>query len=394
MNTKKTLAFLQNFDVLLVIYLLVIAAASAAEYLKGAKVFNQIEYTHYNNFVIFKHSFYNLIQGKNLYSAYPDLFWDYFKYSPAFALLFAPFALLPDLPGLILWNLLNGLTLFFAVRSLPHLSDKQKTMILWFVLLELLTSVQNAQSNGLMAALVLFTFSALENKREIRAGLLLALSVFIKIFGGVALLLAFFYPRRRKFIGWFAVWSLVLAFLPLPVTGASQLAALYKSWLALLSGDHNVSLGISMLGWLQSWFGWAVSKYAVVLAGGIMLLLSFLRKNRFDDSGYRLLLLASLLIWMVIFNHKAESPTYIIAMVGIAIWYFTQPKQTANRILLWLAFIFVSLSPTDLFPAPLRREWVYPYVLKAVPAILIWFRIQGQLFFENNHNQYPTRINE
>ncbi|HID37971.1 MAG TPA: DUF2029 domain-containing protein, partial [Calditrichaeota bacterium] len=241
MNLKKTYVFFQNFNILLAVYVLVIAAASLAEYLKGTKVFSQNEYTHYNNFVIFKQSFYNLVQGKNLYIAYPDLHWDYFKYSPAFSILFAPLAILPDLVGLILWNLLNGLTLFLAIRFLPHLSDKQKMWILWFILLELLTSVQNAQSNGLMAALVVLTFNALENKQEASAALFLGLSVFIKIFSGAALLLVFFYPRKLKFFAYFIIWSAIFVLLPLTVIYPSQLVALYNSWLVLLSNDHTIS---------------------------------------------------------------------------------------------------------------------------------------------------------
>ncbi len=379
---EKLRNLFSRFNFILFIYVLVIIAASVAEYLKGVKVFNRIEYTHYNNFVIFKQSFYNLIQGKDLYSAYPDLFWDYFKYSPAFALLFAPLAVLPDLAGLIIWNVLNGLVLFFAVRSLPHLSDKQKALILWFILIELLTSVQNAQSNGLMAGLVLFTFTALEHKNENAAALFLSLSVFIKLFSGAAVLLALLYPRKWKFAGYFVLWSVVFTLLPLAVLSPDQLLELYKSWLQLLAADHTISQGLSVLGWLNTWFGWMVSKYAVVIAGAVVLLLSFLRKNRYEDSQFRLLVLASILIWMVIFNHKAESPTYIIAMTGIAIWYFMQPKQSGNFILLLLAFVFISLSPTDLFPAVIRRNLVTPYVLKAFPAILIWFRIQGQIFLD------------
>src|SRR5580658_9739822 len=43
--------------------------------------------TYYNNYVIFKYSFFHLIDGKNLYGIYPDDHWDLFKYSPTFAFL-------------------------------------------------------------------------------------------------------------------------------------------------------------------------------------------------------------------------------------------------------------------------------------------------------------------
>jgi len=48
-----------------------------------------------NNFLIFRSAFDHLLAGRDLYAAYPAEHADLFKYSPTFALLFAPFALLP-----------------------------------------------------------------------------------------------------------------------------------------------------------------------------------------------------------------------------------------------------------------------------------------------------------
>ena len=39
------------------------------------------------------------------------------------------------------------------------------------------------------------------------------------------------------------------------------------------------------------------------------------------------------------------------------------------------AFVLTSLSPSDLFPAYLRREWVQPYALKALPVVLVWLKL-------------------
>jgi hypothetical protein len=46
-----------------------------------------------------------------------------YKYSPAFALFMAPFAMLSDFFGLPLWNLLNALVLLSAIFYLPALTD-------------------------------------------------------------------------------------------------------------------------------------------------------------------------------------------------------------------------------------------------------------------------------
>jgi hypothetical protein len=69
----------------------------------------EIEYTHYNNYKIFKESYFHLVEKQDLYQLYPKEHWDYYKYSPTFALFMAPFAYLPDFLGLLFWNLLNVL---------------------------------------------------------------------------------------------------------------------------------------------------------------------------------------------------------------------------------------------------------------------------------------------
>src|SRR5438876_11250402 len=58
-----------------------------------------------NNFRIFRAASLHLLHGQDLYAAYPALHFDFYKYSPTFALLFLPFALSPFWLGMLLWNL-------------------------------------------------------------------------------------------------------------------------------------------------------------------------------------------------------------------------------------------------------------------------------------------------
>ena len=84
-------------------------------------------------------------------------------------------------------------------------------------------------------------------------------------------------------------------------------------------------------------------------------------------------------IWVVIFNHKAESSSYIIAMAGVALWYFPQQPTHVNTVLVCLAFVFTSLSPTDIFPRALSSAIFVPYAIKVVPCILIWGKVTYEL---------------
>ena len=61
-------------------------------------------------------------------------------------------------------------------------------------------------------------------------------------------------------------------------------------------------------------------------------------------------------------------------------------KNKLNLSLIILAFILTSLSPTDLFPKPIRLNYVIPYSLKALPAVLIWIMIGYELMMGRKIN--------
>ena len=325
----------------------------------------------YNNYVIFKQSYFHLIQGKDLYCIYPASYWDLYKYSPTFALFMAPFAYLPDYLGLPLWNLLNALALLFAVRLLPF-STKTQTLLLWFMGVELLTSMQNAQSNGLMTGLIIAAYSCLQNKKTIWATLWLVLSVYIKVYGAIGFCLFLFFPDKLKFIGHAAFWAVLLALLPLAVTPIATLIWQYHNWAAMMTDDQAFSNGLSVMGWLHSWFGIDKGKGIISAIGILLFLLPFLRWKLYPNQVYQLLTLASLLIWVIIFNHKAESPTFIIAIAGVGIWYFTGQPLLWRNTMLALVFIFTCLSPSDVFPHFIREHYFEPYAIKAIPCIALW----------------------
>ncbi|MPR37076.1 DUF2029 domain-containing protein [Cytophagaceae bacterium SJW1-29] len=363
--------------------------ASAQSYLSDLKTFVEGGrlYTSYNNYIIFKQSFFHLLEGKDLYILHEEVQWDLFKYSPTFALLFGGLAVLPDFVGLALWNLLNALVLFYAIYFLPHLNNRTKGLILVFVLIELLTSLQNEQSNGLIAGLLIFTFGALEREKYWMASFCLVATIFIKLFGIVALALFLLYPNKLKLAYTTASWVLLFGLLPLLVVSFDQFVFLYKSWWYMLANDHSTSDGLSVVGWLKTWFGWEVNKTLISGVGACLFCLPLLRISQYGTYIFRIWLLASVLLWVVIFNHKAESPTFIIAVCGVALWYFSQVPKPENRVLLLLTFVFTILSATDIFPPSVRNEWFKPFVVKAIPCILVWVKITVDLLTNKENIQ-------
>ncbi len=344
-----------------------------------------IGYTHYNNYLIFKQSFFHLIENMDLYQLYPNEHWDYFKYSPTFSLLIAPLAILPDTFGLFIWNLLNVLVLFYALWKLPFQSDKTRLFMIAFILIELIESIQNSQSNGLIAGLIVFAFVFLEKKQSVLASLFIVMTIFIKLFGLVSIALLILYPDKLKLITYTICWTLIFAILPLIVISIPQLSFLNYSWVNLLQQDHSISWGLSVAGLLHSWFG--VEHRNVILIIGVGLFcLPFLKYKFFCELKFRLFFLSSILIWIVIFNYKAEAPTFIIAISGVIIWFVSQKIKTENVILLITTFILTAFSATDIFPNSVRANYFEAYVLKALPYILIWLKIIYDLTFYRSEN--------
>lgn len=377
MTKRRRLAALLADDRTILAAYLLLAVGACLQALLASR--GGAAYATYNNFQIFRCSFWHLVHGQDLYVLYPGEHVDLFKYSPTFALLFAPFALLPVLPAMLAWNALNATVLFLGLSRFPHLGGRARTVGLWMIALEQWGALQHFQTNALIAGLILLAYGALVRGQEVRGSAAILLCGFIKVFGVVAFPLYAFAPRKVRLSAVTASVLAALAALPLLVVSPAHLVELYRSWFALLRSDHGISLGYSMMGWLQTWFGLAPDKLLVVALGAALMALPFLRRDRLADPTHRSLTVAALLIWMVIFNHRAEGPTFVIAMAGVVVWYGAGARTRGDTVLLALAFVFVSLSPTEVFPRWFRIGVVQHYAVKAVPCILIWARCMGEL---------------
>ena len=255
-------------------------------------------------------------------------------------------------------------------------------LALWFMFLAMLNSVANAQSNALVAALMIFAWSAHERDKPDAPALLIVLATFIKLFGIFALLPCLLGRRRRRNLLVFTTaWAAVFALAPLFVVTFNELGLLYRNWYATLVTFNQARLGISVMGFLKSWLHLAPPSNYVVAAGAVILIATSLL-NRHS----RILVMASVLIFVTIFNYAAESPSYVIAVAGVALWYFSQPRTTVNLALLAATFLFTMLASTDLIPRALRTEFLEPYVIKALPCLAVWLKIGTEPLFARNPN--------
>ncbi len=333
------------------------------------------ELTFYSNYIIFKNSFWHLVHHQDIYIKYADEHIDFFKYSPAFALAMAPFAVLPDLAGLFLWNFINIFVLFFALWSMPIVPEKKKLLAMLFIIMEAITAMGNSQSNSLMAGLFILAFLFLEKNNVAIATLFIVITVFIKLFGLVGFALFLLYPNKIKAMAYTIFWFVLFALIPMLIVSPSELVQIYKSWWNLLSNDYVGFNGISVIAWLNTWFGLTEIKQMVVIFGLIIFGLPLIRFKQFVSQKFRMFFLASILLWVVLFNHRAESPTFVIAVSGVAIWFFGQTQNIFNLVLILIALVFTILAPTDIFPAHIRNDIFVPYAVKVVPCFFIWLKL-------------------
>ncbi len=338
-----------------------------------------------NNFAIFRASFVNLLAGRDLYVPHPEQYADLFKYSPTFAFLFAPLSLLPLPLATLLWNALNALLLYHAVRRL--LPDERGTLALVLMYLEVLGSMQRAQSNALVAALVLLAYLAFEQGRPVRATLAVSLGALVKLFPLAAASMAVLHPRRvRTALIGSAVLTALIA-LPLLAIPPHELLDQYRSWHHRLALDLHATAGHTgasryggIMEQLRLWFGVRWANWPVQLAGTALLLLPLaVRPHRRSDPDFRLRYLCSLLVYMVIFNNQSESPSFVIAMTGIAIWYVAWPRTPVRTGLMALTVLLVSISSSELAPGWFKREVLVPYHAKTIPCALVWLVLQAEL---------------
>lgn len=345
----------------------------------------------YNNFLIFKYTFFSLIDQKNLFLPQPENFQHYNLYGPIFSVLIAPFAILPNWLGHTLWTFFNSFILLYAIRKLP-LSSGMTLAILLIAAHENLTSILSSQFNPSMTAIILLTYSFIDQKKDFWAALMIVLGTFIKLYGIVGLAFFFFSKNKLTLISGLIFWGALAFSIPMLFSSPGYILQTYKDWFVAITEKNKMNStlitdqDICLMGMVRRISGNPyIPNWPFLGAGLILFALPYLRINQYKEPAFRLLILSSTLIFTVIFSTSSESPTYIIAFTGVAIWFVAQkrPFQIWQIVLFVFAMVLTSFSPSDLFPKFIRDEFIKPYSLKALPCVLIWFTIVYQMLTTN-----------
>ncbi|RQO31387.1 hypothetical protein DBR32_05330 [Taibaiella sp. KBW10] len=345
----------------------------------------------YGNHLTFKKSFWDAIHHHDLYRDYSGAFLDSFHYGPLFTILYTPFALLPDLFGMTLWNLANVGILLWGIYKLPIKPTGQSIIVL-LCLNELVTAILGFQFNVAITGLILLAFSYTLQDKPKQTTFAIVLGTLTKIYGITALAFLLFTKRKWQYLLWGIIWAIFLFFLPMLFLGADYVAEMYVTWFGDLAhkNEANASLitmqDISLVGMIRRITGNGhISQTPFILIGMLLYAIPLFKTSLYSNARFRLLLLSSTLIFTVIFSSSSESPTYIIAFVGVAVWFVSKRQYTnLDIILVIFAILLTSLSATDLFPKA-ARVVVRQYSLKALPCVLIWLKIIYEML---THTEY------
>ena len=295
----------------------------------------------YNNYKIFEGVYWHAIEGLTLYGDHYPEYYDSNHYGVLFSLIIAPFALLPEWLGMILWIAGNTALLFYAISRLP-LSSTPKIIIYWYSYCELMTA-QGVQQFNISVGLVCFVIPVLYTPG--------------------------FEYVISQYIDWFERLKV-------------------KNMLNMFADPQNISL----LGVVRKISGNAeYSDMWLIIPGLILFCIPYLRISQYKYLAFRFMLLANVLLFVVLFSTGSEASGYIIAMIGAAIWYICSVSPHKKYTYwLWIAtLVIVGLSTTELVPSIVRNGLIRPYVIKAWPCIVVWLTICYEMcFLDFSHSPY------
>lgn len=345
----------------------------------------QLTRSSYNNYKIFKGVFWHTVNQTPLYEEYPQEYFDRNHYGPFFSVVIAPFALMPDWLGVLLWNLFNALLLYYAIFALP-IDDTLKCIVAWLVTNELATSLANQQSNPALAAAILLSFTYTNRHKEHLSAFFIISGFWVKLYSIVGLITFFFTKKKARYIFFAVLFGIMCAALPMILASPKFVIQSYNDWMHILIMKDTLNQtssyqDISLIGIIRRTTGIpSLSSLYFIIPSGILAIAAFFWKHHYQQFGFQLLALLAVMIGVNIFSSSSESSTYIIGFSAVAIWFVMHqpPYSTTLLILMAFAFLLTSLSPTDLFPQ-VARTFVREYSLKAAPCVLIWFYIIWQM---------------
>lgn len=329
-------------------------------------------------------------------------FGNWFLWPPLFALFFYPFSTLALGPhiGSYVWCVLNMLVLMAGIHAVWREIDGERKLFSgwWYffalVLManEMIGSLTNLQINSLITGVILLGAAMYFRGRYVVSGFFLALGVGLKIIPlpmAMLLMLEF----NAVFIASFVLFLAGLSLLPLLVMTPSQLAECFHTLIELHSMErvHTIYLGLhptlqhyGIIIGNPAFFGFLLLNATIIAVTAFMVF-------RKDRGQFIRLLVPLSLVFMILFNKRAESPTYVMLvpiftfMLHSALSARSEGDEAgfkSQMAFLLVGWFLISIVFSDLVPRP-ARQFANQWHLKTIGAVwlYIWSWKEAAGFF-------------
>jgi hypothetical protein len=192
-------------------------------------------------------------------------------------------------------------------------------------------------------------------------------------------------------VGWLAAFTLLFVVAPAAVVGPARLFAYYREWQVLLAGEpaHATTKHWSIMHALAE-LGVRVPSLAVQIPAALVLLASaasyvyFANKSSAEPARRMMSVwfLIATFAFVLLFNHRSESPTYVLSAIAAAAFLLTTDRPRAWH---WILYAAVVLAPSPIHSdteggalSMLAAKRLF-HPLRLVPLTALWSLATWQL---------------
>lgn len=314
--------------------------------------------------------------GADLYA--PALPLDLYRNPPWVAAALVPLAGLPVKAAALAWLTVSGGVFLVALSrwvrlGLPRpLTAGESGAVFALAAPLVLSSLNNGQTNLILAAFLLLGATAAARGSGPAAGLWLALAAGVKLFPLAAgLLIAAAFPRRV--LPWFALALAAVAALPFALADADYVAAQHRAFHRLLTIDDRTfaefgrapcDLFLVLRVWAEPPSRGLYQAMQLGAAAG-MFALVVLMAWRVREPQYASFLALNLgCVWMTVLGPASEAHTYTLlgpTAAAVAVLAFADRKRFAFALAAAGVLLLVSPVVRDMFPNGSRYQRLGPH---------------------------------
>lgn len=331
------------------------------------------------NLSVYRSAALALLEGAPLYERFS---WDYdfYKYGPAFAFAFVPLALLPWHVSALLWSGGNFALGAYGMARLARSTwascdagerEARARLLLALSWPGIVLTTDGDQSNLLVAGACLWACACYFEQRERAAAPLLAFAILVKLFPAALGAVALTSRRVARAVLWLVGVTATFALSPLLVVGPARLWRYHLEWRGMVIGDRGAeqapwshwsvmhaleACGVHGMDWLAQMVG------ALVFFAGVGGYVWHARRAESESAARHLgfVFVASTLAFVLLFNHRSESPTYVLSGIAAAMYLLSVSERRAWH---WALFVLAVLAPS-----PLYSEYKAPGLLGMLAA--------------------------